>query len=182
MPDLTGIRFENLLVIELGPVIEVGKSKKKRKTWKCLCDCGSIIYVTTGDLVSGNTKSCGCLISVGEKRVAEELTKRKVGFMREYSFPDLVSQKGYPLYFDFAITDADSLICLVEFQGIQHYVGTSEFGKQQREVTDKQKKTYCKNKNIPLFEIRYDENISDKIDSIIRYIHDNTVPRTVNNS
>ena len=88
--DLTGQRFENLLVIEQGPTIEVGSSKKKRRTWKCKCDCGAITYVTTGDLTSNNTKSCGCLLSVGEKRISEELTKRNVGFIREFSFSDLL--------------------------------------------------------------------------------------------
>lgn len=28
--------------------------------WKCRCSCGKITYVSTRDLNSGNTKSCGC--------------------------------------------------------------------------------------------------------------------------
>ena len=69
--DLTGQRFENLVVEGFEKVIETGKDKKKRRLWKCKCDCGQTTYATTGDLTSGNTKSCGCIISVGQKRVAE---------------------------------------------------------------------------------------------------------------
>lgn len=29
--------------------------------WECLCDCGNNIFIKTGALTSGNTKSCGCL-------------------------------------------------------------------------------------------------------------------------
>ena len=36
----------------------VGKRKQVR--WKCRCKCGNICYVTTGDLNSGHTTSCGC--------------------------------------------------------------------------------------------------------------------------
>ena len=29
--------------------------------WQCLCDCGKTIYVPSSRLLSGNTKSCGCI-------------------------------------------------------------------------------------------------------------------------
>lgn len=29
--------------------------------WGCLCVCGNVVEVKTGNLTSGNTKSCGCL-------------------------------------------------------------------------------------------------------------------------
>lgn len=31
--------------------------------WECECDCGNIVEVPTNSLRTGNTKSCGCLIS-----------------------------------------------------------------------------------------------------------------------
>lgn len=49
------------------------------------------------------------------------------------------------------------------------------FGKQQREITDPMKREYCKAHNIALYEIRYDEVISDAIDKIIT-THANFVP------
>lgn len=54
--NLTGKKFGRLLVDE-----EHGRTKNKQVLWKCVCDCGGIVYLTTACLNSGNTKSCGCL-------------------------------------------------------------------------------------------------------------------------
>lgn len=54
--DMTGHRFERLLVLELA-----GRSKAKQARWKCLCDCGNITYAVGGALRSGEVRSCGCL-------------------------------------------------------------------------------------------------------------------------
>lgn len=48
--DLIGQKFGRLTVIENLP------NSKKR----CKCDCGNIVDVTTVNLTSGNTQSCGC--------------------------------------------------------------------------------------------------------------------------
>lgn len=59
--DLTGQPFGRLVVIR-----ENGR-KNGRVTWLCRClgrqgdDCGNEVVVTTSDLRSGNTQSCGCL-------------------------------------------------------------------------------------------------------------------------
>ena len=53
--DLTNKRFNRLLVLERT------KNKGKKTAWKCLCDCGNIVYVETTNLTSNRTKSCGCL-------------------------------------------------------------------------------------------------------------------------
>jgi hypothetical protein len=55
--DLTGRRFGRLLIIER---IERIQSIKNRVSWKCLCNCGVIKTVTTGNLTNGHTLSCGC--------------------------------------------------------------------------------------------------------------------------
>lgn len=55
--DLTGQRFGRLVVVELAPF----RSKNSRAIWRCSCDCGNTIYTLSSSLVSGNTKSCGCL-------------------------------------------------------------------------------------------------------------------------
>ena len=59
--DLTGRVFGKLIVIEYSPE----ESKKRgRTTWKCLCECGNIIYRTAHDLKTGEKdgviQSCGC--------------------------------------------------------------------------------------------------------------------------
>lgn len=49
--DRSGCRYGRLIAISF-----VGN-----KRWKCLCDCGNITTVATGEMVSGSTRSCGCL-------------------------------------------------------------------------------------------------------------------------
>lgn len=55
--DLTGQRFGRLTVLE--------KSLERRGrsfTWVCQCDCGMITHpIRTSYLLSGKTRSCGCL-------------------------------------------------------------------------------------------------------------------------
>ena len=55
LKDLVGQRFGMLVVIK-----DVGRENGK-VVWECLCDCGNYKNVITGKLLSGNTKSCGCL-------------------------------------------------------------------------------------------------------------------------
>ena len=55
--DLEGQRFGRLVVIEV-----VGKQGCET-TWFCRCDCGETKIATGGNLRSGRTKSCGCLLS-----------------------------------------------------------------------------------------------------------------------
>ena len=54
--DLTGQRFKRLTVIERKENTKLGES-----VWMCKCDCGNSVSVTAGHLISGHTKSCGCL-------------------------------------------------------------------------------------------------------------------------
>lgn len=54
--DLTNMKFERLTVLEL-----YGFNKHKSAVWKCLCDCGNIINVSSNSLQRKHTMSCGCL-------------------------------------------------------------------------------------------------------------------------
>lgn len=55
--DIAGIRFGRLTCIEYA-----GKNARKKSLWKCACDCGKEVVVLRNSLVTGNTKSCGCLL------------------------------------------------------------------------------------------------------------------------
>lgn len=57
--DLKGKRFSKLLTISRAP----NKRHRDRPAvyWYCICDCGIRIAVRSSSLLSGNTKSCGCL-------------------------------------------------------------------------------------------------------------------------
>ena len=54
--DLAGMRFGKLLVIK-----RVINKKKGNVIFQCRCDCGNMIETQSGNLLSGATKSCGCL-------------------------------------------------------------------------------------------------------------------------
>lgn len=67
--SLTNERFGNLLV--LGPAND-GK-------WRVKCDCGNTKEVLRNSLISGNTKSCGCL------RIQAAATAREHALQRNKS-------------------------------------------------------------------------------------------------
>jgi hypothetical protein len=54
-----GQKFGKLLVTKLLVSKQYGTQKKR--VWECICDCGNITNVVTGQLTKGATKSCGCL-------------------------------------------------------------------------------------------------------------------------
>jgi len=45
----------------------VRTNESRQREWLCQCDCGGNKTVTTGDLNSGNVKSCGCLRQSGNQ-------------------------------------------------------------------------------------------------------------------
>lgn len=65
--DLTGQRFGRLTVLGR-------KQNDKKNIWLCQCDCGNTAFVYKHDIVSGKTKSCGCL-----RREATAANRKKHG-------------------------------------------------------------------------------------------------------
>ncbi len=90
--DLTGKRFGDLEVICLDTE-EMERRKKIGKCfglyWKCKCHaCGGYKTTTSGKLVSGSTKNCGC------KRGSHQITHNK-SKTREYQMWEDIKQKCY---------------------------------------------------------------------------------------
>ena len=54
--DITGQKFGRLTVLKF-----IGTNKNRNSLWECKCDCGKSVIVQKTNLISGNTKSCGCL-------------------------------------------------------------------------------------------------------------------------
>ena len=177
MIDLTG-RVINKLTVERYLYSKKHPSGASSPMWLCMCECGSRTVVSTGELLSNGTKSCGCLAaSKRELEIREWLKEHNIKYTTEQKFDDLCLNG--PLRYDFAIFDDNSkLRCLIEHYGVQHYKDNSPvgFGKQQREITDKIKQDYCKSHNIPLYIIKYTENIPERLNKIIAELHVDTVP------
>jgi len=55
--DRTGHRYGRLTVLE-----RAGTNNLKKVVWKCRCDCGNEAFKVSGDLVTGNSVSCGCYL------------------------------------------------------------------------------------------------------------------------
>lgn len=55
--NLIGNKYGRLTVLKLAPKRE----NSTKRYWICECECGNIIEVRTANLISGHTKSCGCL-------------------------------------------------------------------------------------------------------------------------
>jgi hypothetical protein len=49
-------------------VVERFAFLRVRAYWHCLCDCGQRIIVNRQALVTGNTRSCGCLRSISKRK------------------------------------------------------------------------------------------------------------------
>lgn len=60
--DLTGKRFERLLVLERAEdYVPYNNPSLHLAQWRCLCDCGNEVIVLGQNLRRGATRSCGCL-------------------------------------------------------------------------------------------------------------------------
>lgn len=141
--------------------LEIIEKPSKGIYWKCLCECGNYTTVLGSNLATGAIKSCGCIkSSYGEEIIANLLLRNKIGFVKEYTFSDLVGIGGGILRFDFAIFDKNKkLIQLIEYDGEQHYKENSIWGGKEgllnRQENDKRKNQYCVQKGIKLVRIPY---------------------------
>ena len=130
--------------------------------WKCLCkNCGNIFVARGSNLRNGDTKSCGCVHSLNEKKIVGLLTDAEVEFSTQYTFADLKGTHGGALRFDFAIFSNGQLSHLIEFNGKQHYEKSEGHwgeGYEDLRENDARKASYCASHNIPLVIIKYDQN------------------------
>jgi hypothetical protein len=89
--DLTGQKFNKLLVIE-----KIGKSRHGDTLWSCKCDCGNEKVITSQNLRSGNSGSCGC---DHKKQLSERCKKyNQYDLLGEYGIGH--TGKGEEFYFD----------------------------------------------------------------------------------
>lgn len=67
--DIAGKRYSKLVAIE-----RIGANIHRKSIWRCICDCGNETNVSLGELLTGNTQSCGCL------RFKHGITKDSKGY------------------------------------------------------------------------------------------------------
>lgn len=170
--DIAGLRF--------GKIVALYATDKRSGThiiWHCICDCGNECDVSIGKLTSGHTQSCGCIHSFGEQKIASILETKNINFKSQYTRNDCrYSKTNAMCRFDFALfDDSDNLLCVIEYNGIQHYQykGSGWNTRENFEKTverDKEKYALCKQLNIPLYIIKYNDNIEEAIENILSKI------------
>jgi hypothetical protein len=112
-----------------------------------------------------------CNNSKGELKIESILKLNNMKYKTQFTFKNLIYKK--PLKFDFMIFNNDNLKCLIEFNGIQHYEFRKKFHKSENDYInskfrDQLKIDYCKENNIKLYIIRYDDDLEVELEKIIK--------------
>ena len=56
--NISGQRFGRLVVVK-----HMGSNQYRQSVWLCRCDCGNEKVITSNQLRTGHTRSCGCLLT-----------------------------------------------------------------------------------------------------------------------
>lgn len=96
--------------------------------------------------------------SAGELEIKNILDSRNIKYERQKKFDDCKNRNKLP--FDFYLPDYN--IC-IEYDGRQHFNERTMYFTEDIEINDNIKTEYCKDNNIELIRIRYDENIEEKL-------------------
>lgn len=149
--DISNVRFGSLIALE--PTEK--RDSNRSVIWKCECDCGNIIEISSHALSQGQ-RSCGCVKSKGELKIAQLLIEAGIPFETQKSFEDCrFPDTNFLAKFDFYVNKQ----YLIEYDGIQHY--DSRFGWNNSEnfekiqLRDNYKNQWRKENNIPLLRISY---------------------------
>lgn len=107
-----------------------------------------------------------CQETSGERKVRQHLEKNKIKYEFQKTFKDCKDINALP--FDFYLPEYNTAI---EFNGQQHYESVEYFGGEEKFKTqqkhDQIKRDYCNKNNIKLLEIRYDEDIEEKLNNFL---------------
>ena len=171
--DITGCKYGKLTALR-----PIGSAIYGGILWECKCDCGNLHTVEYSNLIRGRVKSCGCLVSYGEYFIQQLLTKQHVDYKTQYCPKDWLLSTNYKPYYDFGIFKNNELVALLEYNGEQHrkfysnkntWNNEENFLKTQRR--DKEKQELCKQHNIPLYIIWYDEDIEESLFTILKELN-----------
>ena len=159
MIDMSNYEDDNLKVLKR----EGSSDKNQTAKWRCICKHCGREFVTEGKHIrEGVVKSCGCVHSFNEQKITQMFIENNIEFAAQYTFSDLKGKDNiHPLRFDFAIFKNGQLHHLIEYNGLQHYEkSSSEWGEYYEILieNDQKKIQYCKDHNIELRIIKYDQD------------------------
>jgi len=139
----------------------IDKYKNCRTLIKIKCKDHGIFEQLPGSHLQGN--GCPvCCESKGERKISNYLLKSNIKYIPQYKFKDC--KNIYPLSFDFYLPNFNTCI---EYNGEQHFTSIEYFGGdidfEKRKKRDEIKKEFCINNKIDLINIKYNENIEEKL-------------------
>lgn len=133
--------------------------------------CGELVYPLCNKFFNDVVYICKecTIISKGELIIKELLIKYNLHFEQQKTFKWLKNKNSLRL--DFYLPDYKTAI---EYQGIQHFKEIEYFGGKEglKESIkrDDIKYNLCKENNINIFYINYNDNIEEKIDCFVKNI------------
>ena len=135
------------------------KYTQNKKPVKIICPLHGV-FEQTPDKHSNRKHGCpNCNLSKGELEIKNFLELNNISFIQQFCFKNCKHKLALP--FDFYIPIYN--LC-IEFNGIQHYKAVAFFGGNSKlelqKKRDKKKQEYCKNNNIDLLTIKYNENVA----------------------
>lgn len=142
-------------------ISEADEYKNQYSHLRFKCSCGRVFKRSFVNYMRLDKRCAECSSSKGEREIARILDKLSfmdITYKKEFSFYNLLSERGYPLRFDFALFFKDSFLGLIEYDGEFHYqaiINEELYLKQQR--SDKKKNEFCEKNNISLLRIPYYE-------------------------
>lgn len=60
---------------------KTGRDKRQQRLWNCLCVCGNTTIVKTNTLMTGNSKSCGCVV-LGQRKESPKNSARQAAILK----------------------------------------------------------------------------------------------------
>ena len=132
---------------------------------KIICPVHGIFEQTSSEHLHGS--GCPtCNDSKGERKISKYLSEHEIKFEKQMKFQNCKNINLLP--FDFYLPEQN--IC-IEFDGRQHYEIIEYFGGEQKlkytQHNDQIKNDFCKNNNIQLIRIKYDEDINNILNNKI---------------
>lgn len=150
------------------------KGMNEKSHFECL-KCGYRWWTRGGSVIRDNCGCPNCHSSSNETVISDWLTNHNIEYIREYKFNDCKNKQ--PLPFDFYIPKYGILI---EMQGEQHFRPV-KFRKTMsdeetiewfnyRQRLDNIKSSYAKEMGYTFVEIRFNEDIKDRLKKLFNYL------------
>ena len=149
------------------------KGMHDKSKFECL-KCGHRWWAFSNNVINSNNGCPNCHSSSYETVISDWLTNHNIKFIREYKFQDCKNKNLLP--FDFYIPKCNILI---EMQGVQHFkpvklrktMSDEETEKwfRLRQRLDNIKSSYAKEMGYTFVEIKYNENIIQRLKDLFEY-------------